>query len=622
MNKMKNITKILAVLGLVILTSCDFFLQKPDTTGTVDRDTVFGSKKNAEAALMSCYGNALIHGLPGGLGFGHGTLGAISGEVNKGASWHGTYVIAQQGLNANGVGKDVPSGSSSAGSENFSKNWTAIRQCFIVKENIDRVPDMSDDEKAVIKAEATALIAFRYMGMFYRYGGVPKVTKSFDLPDEEGVSAGRESLENTLQYILDLCDEALAVLPAKWDVANTGRMTQGAVLAIKAKALMFAARPLFNSATPYLDNGANNNLICFGNYDKERWQMAIDANEDVLEWASANGVKLINTGGSAGKPNANAFVDYATATSTPANSEVILALKNNSTEQSYNTGIFHYYNYSPYYSFDRFDTGESGLLSNHIRNYYKNDGTEMSWPTYLVDVAPRQGAEWLENVANIEPRALADIKFAGHDAMNNAGDTKWSSLGWGRGGFDGKIGMGDAFPNSVGGSDKGQLSGEMTKFYYKAGSRVWFEYPIFRLAETYLNLAEAYNEVGNSAKALENLNIIHNRAGLPSITETDQAKLRQIIQREKFIEMFMENHKYFDVKHWKRDDIADGLLAGSMRAFTFNIKAGATWPYDKSKIDTWWETEYYVAFWSPQMYLEPFPQIEVNKGTITQNPGY
>ena len=603
-----------------MLASCDFFLQKPDTTGTVDRDAVFGSKKNAEAALMSCYGNALIHGLPGGLGYGHGTLGAISGEVNRGASWHGTYVIAQQGLSANGVGKDIPSGSSSAGSENFSKNWSVVRQCFIVRDNIDMVPDMTDEEKQVIKAEVTALVAYRYMGMFYRYGGVPKVTRAFESTDD--LSAGRESLANTLQYILDLCDEAYAVLPEKWDAANTGRMTRGAVLAIKARTLMYAARPLFNSATPYLDNNGHNDLICFEKYDIERWKDAIDANEDVLEWAKANGVTLINTGGSTNTPNRNAFVDYATATSTPANSEVILALKNNSTEQSYNTGIFHYYNYSPYYSFDRFDTGESGLLSNHIRNYYKNDGTEMNWPTYKVDITPRSGSEWLDNVANIEPRALADIKFAGHDSMNNVGDTKWSNIGWGRGGFDGKIGMGDVFPNSVGGSDKGQLSGEMTKFYYKAGSRIWFEFPLFRLAETYLNLAEAYNEYGNPTKALENLNIIHNRAGLPSITETDQDKLRQIIQREKFIEMFAENHKYFDVKHWKRSDINQGLMAGSMRAFTFNIKTGATWPYDKSTIDTWWETEYYVAFWSPIMYLEPFPQTEVNRGVITQNPGY
>jgi len=615
MNKMKRITTILAVIGLFALTSCDFFLQKPDTTGTVDRDAVFSTKKNAEAALMSCYANALVHGLPGGLGYTHGTLGAISGEINRGASWHGTYFIAQQGLNVNGAGSDATDSSngSSAGSENWAKNWSVIRQCYIVKENIDMVQDLTDDEKDVIKAEVTALVAYRYMGMFYRYGGVPIVTRSFEASDD--LTAGRVSLEETLQHTIDLCDEAHAGLPAKWDAANTGRMTQGAVLAIKARALMFAARPLFNSATPYLDNGENNNLICFGNADKERWNAAIQANEDVLTWAAANGVALINTG--------DPFVDYATATSVPANKEIILAFKNNSTSQDYSTYVFLYNNSSAYWTWNRFDNGESGVLSNHIRNYYKKDGSEMNWPT-MGDQTPKSGAEWIENIANLEPRALADIKFAGHDAANNPGDTKWTNLGWGRNGYDGKKGAGDTFPNSVGGSDKGQLSGERTKFYYKAGPRTWFEFPLFRLAETYLNLAEAYNEYGNSTKALENLNKIHVRAGLPAITETDQAKLREIIQREKAIEFFSENHRYFDVKHWKHKDIGNGICGGSMRAFTFNIKdvPEAVWPWDKKWIETWWETEYYQAFWSPAMFLEPFPQTEINKGTITQNPGY
>ena len=615
MNKMKNINKFLAVLGILGLTSCSFFLQKPDTTGTVDLDAVFGSKKNADMAVMSCYSNALIHGLPGGLGFTHGTLGAISGEINRGASWHGTYTITQQGLNANGAGSDATDGAngSSAGSENWAKNWSVVRQCYNVIENIDKVPDMTKDEKDVIKAEIKALLAYRYMGMFYRYGGVPVITKSFNVSDD--LTAKRETLEATLEHILKLCDEAYAVLPSKWDAANTGRMTQGAVLAIKARALQFAARPLFNSATPYLDNGELNNLICFGNADKERWQDAIDANEAVLEWAAANGVALINTG--------NAFADYATATSTPGNKEIILAFKNNSTAQDYSTYVFLYNNCSAYWSWNRFDNGESGLLSNHIKLYYKNDGTEMSWPA-IGDSAPREGADWIENVANIEPRALADIKFAGHDAMNNPGDTKWSNRGWGRGGYDGKKGMESSFPNSVGGSDKGQLSGERTKFYYKAGSRTWFEFPLFRLAETYLNLAEAYNEYGNPKKALENLNKIHNRAGLPSIEETDQAKLREIIQREKAIEFFSENHRYFDVKHWKHKDIANGICGGSMRGFTFNIQdiQEAVWPWDKKDIESYWEAEYFKSFWSPAMFLEPFPQTEINKGSITQNPGY
>ena len=597
---MKRITTIFAVLGLFVLTSCDFFLQKPDTTGTVDLEAVFGSKKNAEAALMSCYANALVHGLPGGMGIGHGTLGSISGEINRGYNWHGTYFVAQQGLSVTGTD------GSDAGADNYGNNWRFIRQCFVVKENIDKVADMSQADKDVIKAEVTALIAYRYMGMFYRYGGVPKVTKSFEASDD--LSAGRESLENTLQYIIDLCDEAAAGLPAKWDAANTGRMTQGAALAIKARALQFAARPLFNSATPYLDNGELNNLICFGTADTERWKDAIDANEAVLTWAASNGVALINTG--------NPFEDYATATSTPGNSEIILAYKKD--DSGGGNYIAYYYNCTNWHG-NRYDTDESGVLSNHVKKYYKNDGTELSWPS-VGDAAPRNGADWVANVASIEPRALADIKFGGHDAKNNEGHNTWSNLGWGRGGYDAKPDAGNAFPNSVGGT--GQACGERTKFYYKAGSRIWFEFPLFRLAETYLNLAEAYNEYGNPTKALENLNKVHNRAGLPSITEKDQAKLRKIIQREKAIEFFCENHRYFDAKHWKHEDIGNGICGGSMRGFTFSVKADATWPYDASTVETYWETVLYEAFWSPAMFLEPFPQSEVNKGTTTQNPGY
>ena len=607
---MKRITTILAVLGLLSLTSCDFFLQKPDTTGTVDRDAVFGSKKNAEAALMSCYSNALIHGLPGGMGIAHGTLGSISGEINRGYDWHGTYKVAQQGLSVNGAD------GSDAGADHYGNNWRFIRQCFIVKENIDLVADMDQAEKDKIKGEVTALIAYRYMGMFYRYGGVPIVTKSFEASDD--LTAGRAPLADVLNYIIELCDEAYAALPAKWDAANTGRMTQGAVLAIKARALMFAARPLFNTATPYLDNGELNNLVCLGSADADRWKDAIEANEAVLTWAEAAGVKLVNTGGAKGAPNANAFVDYATATSTPSNSEIILAYKRNSTDV-YSNYISYYHNCSPNWTYNRYDTDNTGVLSNHVKKYYKNDGKEMSWPTF-GDAAPRNGSDWIANINSIEARALADIKFGGFDAKNNEGSTSWSNLGWNRGGYDAKIGAGDAFPYSVGGT--GQACGERTKFYYKAGSRTWFEFPLFRLAETYLNLAEAYNEDGNSTKALENLNMVHNRAGLPSITETNQAKLREIIQREKAIEFFCENHRYFDAKHWKLADIADGICGGTMYGFTFNIKEGATWPYAASNIDTYWETELYEAFWSPAMYLEPFPQSEVNKGTTTQNPGY
>jgi hypothetical protein len=137
-------------------------------------------------------------------------------------------------------------------------------------------------------------------------------------------------------------------------------------------------------------------------------------------------------------------------------------------------------------------------------------------------------------------------------------------------------------------------------------------------------MIEAYNEYGNSTKALENLNMVHNRAGLPKITETDQAKLRALIQREFAVEFFQENHRYYDAKHWKLADIADGVCGGAMRMLQFNIKNddSVVWPYAASNVETYWDAVAYNSYWSDAMYLEPFPQTEINKGTITQNPGY
>ena len=609
---MKKTIIILSAAILALATSCSYFLEKPDTTGTVDQAAVFSNAKNAKAALMSCYRDVLRHGWPGGIGIGHSTLGAISGEVGRGYNWHGSYNIVQQGLSVTGTD------GSDAGAENYGNNWRFIRECYIVYENIDKVAELSETEKQAVKGEALALIAYRYMGMFYRYGGVPKVTKSFEASDD--LTAGRMTVAEMVEFISGLCDDAYDLLPAKWDAANTGRMTKGAVLAIKARTLQFAARPLFNSATPYLDNGDRNNLICFGDYDKERWQAAIDANEAVLTWASANGVALINTGGAGeGNANPNAFDDYATATSALSNPEIILAYKFDD-----NGGwdpLVNFMNCSRYQGNNRYDTDCSGVLTNHLENYWAADGTEMSWPK-VGDAAPRNGSDWIANVAKIEPRALADIKFGGHHSKNNPGDYYWQNDGWNRGGYAADKGKGDVFPNAID-SDKG--CGERTKFFYKAGSRTWFEPPLFRLAETYLYLAEAYNEYGNTDKALENLNKVHNRAGLPKITETDQAKLRAIIQRECAVEFFQEGgHRYYDAKHWKLENIGNGICGGKMRMLQFNIKNddAATWPYEAKWVDTYWDAVAYEAFWSNAMYLEPFPQTEVNKGTITQNPGY
>lgn len=614
---MKKLFILLTVVSLIMgIYSCQkTFLQKPDTSGTATLATVYSSQINAVSALLQVYRTALIQGWgAGGMDYGHGVLASMDGEHHRGSSWHGTYQITNSGLSPVG-GFD---GASGGGSDNFGANYTNIRAANLVAENIDKVPDMDDANKAYVKAEVAELIAYRYMGMFIRYGGVPIVTKSF-LPTDN-LAVPRSNLQATLDFTLKKADEAIAGLPDKW-AANatggdqTGRLTKGAALATKARVLMYAARPLFNSATPYMSFGANNNMICFGAADPARWTAAIAANEAVLTWASANGVSLINTGGSEGIPNTKAFDDYGNATSTPNNQEIILAYKNDNANQSDGGANSKWYNLSAYQTVNHYDTDDVGLLSNFLPNYYKADGSNQTWPQ-VGDAAPRPASEYITKFGQMEPRFLADHLGPGINAANNPGLAGWSAT------FDFArtiLNRGAAFPGAAG---SGRGDATSTKFFYRAGTRIWFEYPLFRLAETYLNLAEAYNEAGNNAKALSNLNKVHNRAGLPSITETDQTKLRAIIQREWAVEFYFESKRYFDVKHWKLD-IGNGIIGGPMKEFQFITQGSGGDRYNTAaSLVSYYDAVVYNAYWDNKMFLEPFPQSEINKLIIVQNPGY
>lgn len=169
---------------------------------------------------------------------------------------------------------------------------------------------------------------------------------------------------------------------------------------------------------------------------------------------------------------------------------------------------------------------------------------------------------------------------------------------------------------------RGKGAAQSTKFYYLAGSRLWMEFPLFRMSEFYLALAEAYNEAGNSTKALQNLNIVHNRAGLPSITVIDQSNLRSIIQREWAVEFYNESKRYFDVRHWKLPNIGTGILGGAMREFQFTLTTPGANDRVPENLVNYYDKEVYTAYWHAKMFLEPIPQEEIDKGVLVQNPGY
>lgn len=583
---MKNIIYLFGIISVLGVSSCQKdFLKKPLGSDT-NVDSIFSTSQKSQAAIAQAYSQSLASGLPivdfdGNGTYGIiGTLAHLSGEVNATKfNWETAWIMQRSGMTAdNGSGRPLSD-------DGFNFNYKAIRQNYLVIENIDRVTDMSAIEKEQVKAEMKALIAYRYEEMFKRYGGVPIVRKSLSIGDTIKIS--RATLQQTLDFIVSLCDEAAAVLPDKYQDKWGGRATKGVALAIKAEALIYAARPLYNSATPYMSLGSENNLISFESVDQSRWQAAAEASKAVLDWALGNGYHIINTG----KP----LDDYGTATSTPGNPEVLLAYK---AEYSSFGGNGNYFDpHGP-------SGGANSMSYTQLLQYYKADGTEQVW----AGEDPQPYSEYYDKMQEMEPRYKASAMAAGIDAWNNPNSTYWSSP---------VVSNGSTWEGRGG----NEACGRRVKFWYHADTRNWFEFPIYRLAEFYLDLAEAYNESGQPGLSLQYLNVIRDRAGLPDITETNQKSLREIIQREWAVEFYEENHRLFDVKHWKLADIGNGIIGGQKRAFDFTYTNGS-YGYVPEDYITYATQVVYTGFWAPNQYLDPFPASEVNKGYLIQNPGY
>lgn len=581
---MKKILYILFISAIILqMNACQKNFLEKRLGSDLNVDSIFSTRQKSLSAIAQAYGMSLQSGITTRAwdndranGLAGGTLSHISGEVNAiKFNWEDAWKIQQSGLTSNdGSGRPLSS-------DGFAYNYRSIRQCYLVIENINKVGDMSEAEKKQVKAEMLTLIAYRYEEMLKRYGGIPIVS---DLLSAEGeLMIPRATVREVIDHILELCSQAEPDLPNTYPSDQKGRTTKGIPLCIKAETLLFAARPLFNSATPYMYFGDDSKLICIGSTDNTLWQQAADANLAVINWANANGHQIINTG--------NPFNDYGTAVATPNNAEVLLAFKSEQQMESYDPHT---------------QTGAANAMSYlQLTYYYKADGSNQTWP----------GGSWaaynefITKANAMEARYKISAAIAGQASWNNPGSYNWSSevmtnaSTWaGRGGTEG--------------------AGRRVKFWYMAGTRNWFEFPVYRLAEFYLNIAEAYNEANNTADALANINVIRKRAGLPNIIETNKNTLRNIIQRERAVELYEENHRYFDVKHWKLADIGNGIIGGEKKAVVFKYANNGDAGWNPGDYVSYSVRPAYTAYWSQNQYLEPFPIEEVNKKYIVQNPGY
>lgn len=591
---MKRLYRLIVIIALSVpVTSCqDWFLETPDVTG-MSADDVFSTYKNAEGAIAEAYANILSSGLPvynwdaPYLPY-EATEAIMGGEDVCNIPWGYMDKLCMSGM----IPNDENNGAGYT-DDYFPNNFIYIRKAWLVYENIYKVSDMSETEKKVVQAEMKTLVAFRYLEMLKRYGGVPIVEKT--LTSEAEIE--RSSVEDVIEFIIRLCDEAAVDLEnANWGAEMLGRITKGVALAVKAETLMYAARPLFNADEPFMSmpDPAYNNLVYLEGYDKERWFAAAKANEEVIEWGKANNFILIDTG----NPNA----DFGTAVGTPGNREVLLAYKQNMTQDL--NGL--YKNYSFITTNTAHDLGwYRGVSYEMLCKFRKADGTDQHW---INEGESLDHSIYRAKAMEMEPRALMSLFFYGVNPQNNilsgnylydVNGTDWHLL------YKGNDGC-----------------AKNCKFWYEADGREWFEFPIYRMAEFYLNAAEAYNEYGNSSKALEYVNVIRDRGGLQPVSENSQDNLRSLIQREWAVEFYQENQWYPHARHWK---MGDTMVGGVKHNFTFTTAPGISdnprrpEEFGEFALGTCYVGEY---AWKDRMYLTPITLSEVNKGVIKQNPGY
>lgn len=641
----------MAAAALFAASSCsdlkfgnDFLEKAPGADMTLEQ--IFSSKLYAERELIGAYASLrtclTVHSNNGNYEFQNGgnkigwdNLDAMTDLMQSHCTWGGvikTYYAGTYNAEAENEG---------SGKFGFLPDqegaWTGIRRAWIFINNVDRVPDMTDEEKKVRKGEARMIIALQMHEMLRHFGGVP-ILDDYATPENEMTADySRRTVRQCVDFIVNMCEQAAKELP--WTVADAdnGRMTAAGALALKARVLQLAARPLFNASTPYLQaqepTAANKASVkedpglmsWLGSYKQENWQAVADACEDFFKKNTENGdaYRMV-------MPQTNDAEGYRQAFST-------CYADRESPEIIIHTGraIPTYSNTYHRFYFGLTDQGQAGrgygggcVTLNFVDMFTAADGTPSDYRKWLSDHG-HDGTVYNNPFTGKDPRLYETVLIAGDRYRTRCAET------W----IDGLEHGSSANPKCATGFIIRKFLWDYNdEFLNKATNSAYI-----RLPELYLMYAEALNELGRSQEALSWLNKTRTRVGLPEMTLPNAAKLhsgqalpdypecslkgdkylREEILDERAREFCFEEVRWFDIAFWKREDLMRKILYGiqiTRKSGSFEEGNLVLTYSDPSKMDQGriWQDKF-----SPKWFLSAFPSDEINKGYgLVQNPGW
>ncbi|MVZ61026.1 RagB/SusD family nutrient uptake outer membrane protein [Sphingobacterium humi] len=560
---MKCLNIKMRVVSLLFLSmAISFSSCKLDVLDTVPRDRFSEDAIWDDPALIETFISSTYRSLPAGFRYSLYNLSVMSDELNaRNNSW--LYAYWQGNLTADNLGI-ANSWSGVYAAPNTNQNyWTTINRVNIFFQNIDRERSKPLDEevKKRMEGENKVIRAKCYFELISQYGGVPIVSKPFNLKDDFKMK--RNTYDEVMTFVLKDIDEAIALLPSSYDAANMGRITKDAAMALKSRVLLYRASPLNNTTN-----------------DRTKWEAAAKAAKDVIDLGKYA-----------------LFSDYRTLflEENRYNSEIIW-------QRPYNQLV------SPeavYVELSSYPNGYNGFaqihpLQNLVDDYETIRGVLPENDPLYNDQDPYKDRD---------PRFYASIL---HDGMLWKGREVETFLPGGKDSNEGSISPWNA-------SETGYYSRKfVNERINKPSSTNMSQTPwtFFRYAEILLNYAEANYFLGNEALAREYVNLVRNRPSvkMPPIpaTVTGPALFDRIVN-ERRVELVFELHRWYDIRRWK---IAPQVMNGDI--LRMDIRKNTTTGVKQYKKMVWKK-----AVFTDKDYLLPIPQDEMDKNELfVQNPGY
>lgn len=555
-------------------------------------------------------------------------------------------------------GKDAMTSGYTASTAQFHK-WSniykSIRQGMIFLERAKPIgsdqDEITESEILRMKDDVKYMIAYYYFSLFELYGPAPIVTVIDDPAYPEITDYRRATVDEMVAHIDGLLQEVIngnnlpeSVITSTPGSAETTfdlqwvvRPTKMTAKALRAKLWVFAASKLYNGGYPEaMELRDSENRQIFPAEDRNKWKTAKLHLEDLINSAEAAGHRLyvVNNQQGAAVPDQSIYKLFQIY-----NEEILWCSTNNSYSDIYkmekrtNPRDVNacYGTVGPTQgSVDMFFMKSGLTISDPNTEYRANAMVQVTNTAYADDGTTRNDANIYNMYANREPRFYNAVNYQGQSwykpFMDKSGNNNYT--------LDFSL-EGGAGPASKDTPLVGYMLGKFknrTIDHASGGAPDNFNRVsiIYRLADFYLYYAEALNEIDPSdSRIVEYLDKVRTRAGIPGYAEMEANGVKTIsgnytaqfdaIQRERFVELFCEGQRYFDIRRWMicgPGQAADQTLFKGMNEYgepTLNSDRTFFRVIDIEK-----------RLWDKRMYFYPIEQnvVQLSKGLIVQNPGW